>query len=186
MIVTNKFKKDFLFFIPFNSEKEQFVLWCETKTVLYEELKKYLLLNVLNEASEQDIKIFLKFYDRNVNESSNFSFVLDSLEDKLAAMQLDLSNFSFAGGFIGTYSELLSVKRRSAIKMREAFRSYLYGINFGREINIGSRPIELLEAIRFREFLGFPIPTKSLFVKLTKRTAPIDLMYSEFKDELIK
>ena len=70
--------------------------------------------------------------------------------------------------------------------MREAFRSYLYGINFGREINIGSRPIELLEAIRFREFLGFPIPTKSLFVKLTKRTAPIDLMYSEFKDELIK
>ena len=58
--------------------------------------------------------------------------------------------------YFGSTADLSFSDSLFSTLIRENFRKRFYGINFENEINIGKKPIQILEALKFNEFLCMP------------------------------
>ena len=78
------------------------------------------------------------------------------LNEKFIELGITL-NLKQEHSFCGELSNLLKDTSPFSINIRASFRKNFYGINFESDLDIGVKPISMLEAIKFQEYLIYPL-----------------------------
>ena len=89
-----------------------------------------------------------------INDAETSEELFIQLLDYFKLKQLE--PFSAKLSYFGSHSDLLNNEAYFPTLIRENFRIWMYGFNIKDRVNLGNRPIELLEALKFQEFLTLP------------------------------
>ena len=89
-----------------------------------------------------------------INDAETSEILFVELFNYFKANKLD--PFSAKLSYFGSHGDLLNNEAYFQTLIRENFRIWMYGFNVKDRVNLGNRPIELLEALKFQEFLTLP------------------------------
>ena len=90
-----------------------------------------------------------------INRAETSEILFRELLEYFQLIKLDFK-FNPQLSYFGSRDDLLSSDAYFPTLIREKYRIWMYGIDFGDRVNIGKKPIELLESLKFQQFLTLP------------------------------
>lgn len=103
---------------------------------------------------DKDLKRVRAAIYKIINDAETSEVLFKELFKYFKAKQLE--SFSSKLSYFGSHGDLLNNEAYFPTLIRENFRIWMYGFNIKDRVNLGNRPIELLEALKFQEFLTLP------------------------------
>lgn len=147
----------FLFHLPIGSVfRHSYFQWAETneelKQIFYYSLLIYRIIDAKTESDiiNKKIKLF-SLIDQAVTSEMLFQLLNEYLNTMNVEFQFDVEKC-----FFGNVNNLYFDCEPFSKSIRNNFRKYMYDINFEDEMNMGSKSISVMEAIKFQEFLTEP------------------------------
>jgi hypothetical protein len=90
-----------------------------------------------------------------INDAQTSEILFENLLNYFRVKKINIM-FNPNLSYFGSLSDLLSSRAEFPTLIRENYRIWMYGFDFEGKVNIGKKPIELLESIKFQEFLTLP------------------------------
>lgn len=156
--ITKEACGEFIFHLPIiTAFKNSFFQSAETVEELKDLFFKTLFVSDkenLKIMDDKDLKRVRSAIYKIINNAENSEILFIELIDYFKVQQLE--PFTAKLSYFGSHGDLLNNEAYFPTLIRENFRIWMYGFNVKDRVNLGNRPIELLEALKFQEFLTLP------------------------------